>query len=327
MQRSLAVGLLLALTACGQGGASLPASHAPPPAPAPATHSCVPAATLPTPFALVVLGSGGPRGFGRAASSYLVVLEGVPRILVDVGPGAFLRLGELEVDFERLDTVLLTHLHIDHTGDVPGFVKSRDLTFDMPLTFRFFGPAGGGAYPSTTAYVDRLFGAKGAYAYLPRFRNELRLTATDLPTAPTAPIHTVLEEGPLRVTSIAVDHDDVPAVAYRIQYAGHALVVSGDLASKNDNLVTLAAGADLLVYDATVLDPPGSPAGLYDLHTAPHRIGEVAAAARVKAVVLSHIPPNVEKEKESVVQSVKESYRGKVDMAADCMRFDLAHAP
>ena len=277
----------------------------------------------PSAFALVVLGSGGPRGFGRAASSYVVFVDGVARILIDVGPGAFVRLGELGIDFKQLDTVLITHLHIDHAGDLAGFVKSRDLTFDEPLTFRIFGPSASGLYPSTSAFVDRLFGQRGAFAYLPSFRNELRLRVTDLPIAAEDPIHEVLREGDLRVTSIAVDHDDVPAVAYRVEHAGRAVVVSGDLASKNDNLARLARGADLLVYDTAVLDPPASPKKLYDLHTPPHRIGEIAAAANVKTLLLSHIPPNVEKEKDAVRASVRASFSGKTAFADDCVGFDL----
>ena len=50
---------------------------------------------------VVVLGSGGPRAFGRAGSSYILVVEGRPRILVDAGPGAFLRIGELDLDLEK----------------------------------------------------------------------------------------------------------------------------------------------------------------------------------------------------------------------------------
>ena len=288
-----------------------------------AARRCVPRAGPASAFELVVLGSGGPRGFGRAASSYAVFIDGTARILVDAGPGAFVRLGELGIDFDALDTLLLTHLHIDHTGDVAAFVKSRDLSSDGPMTFRFFGPSGAGEYPSTTAFIDRLFGAQGAFAYLPKFRNELKLVAVDLPAQAASPIHEVLREDGLRVTSIAVDHEDVPAVAFRIEHAGHALVVSGDLASKNDNLARLAAGADLLVYDTAVLDPPGSPKKLYDLHTAPRRIGEVAAAARVKSLLLSHLPPMVEKAKATVLRSVRASFKGPARFAEDCLRIDL----
>jgi ribonuclease BN (tRNA processing enzyme) len=127
------------------------------------------------------------------------------------------------------------------------------------------------------------------------------------------------------VTSIAVDHDDAPAVAFRIEHAGRALVVSGDLASKNDNLARLAAGADLLVYDASVLDPPGSPRSLYALHTPPRRIGEIAAAARVKSLLLSHIPPSVQQAKDEVLRSVHVDFAGETRMAEDCMRVDLSN--
>lgn len=271
-----------------------------------------------------MLGSGGPRGFGRAASSYVVFVDGVARVLVDAGPGAFVRLGEMGVDFRRLDVVLLTHLHVDHSADLPGFVKSRDLTYQESLTFRIFGPSGGGDYPSTRTFVDRLFGPQGAFAYLPKFRNELRLDVTDLPIAQDAPISEVLREDDLRVTSISVDHGDVPAVAYRVEHLGHAIVFSGDLASKNDNLARLAEGADVLVYDTAVRDPPRAPKQLYDLHTAPHRIGEIAARARVKSLILSHVAPDVETSGDEVLDSVRASYGGPTRFATDCLRVDAS---
>lgn len=271
-----------------------------------------------------MLGSGGPRSFGRAASSYVVSIDATPRLFVDVGPGSFVRLGEMKIDFKQLDTVLLTHLHVDHSGDLPGFVKSRDLTYDMPIQFRIFGPDARGDYPSTTTFVDRLFGEHGAFAYLPHFRNDLKLDVKDLSTSGGATIMEVLNDSGVHVTAIAVDHDDVPAVAYRIDYGGHSLVISGDLASKNDNLAKLAAGADLLVYDTAVVDPPGSPKNLYELHTPPHRIGEVAQEAHVKALLLSHIPPTVEKAEDAVRHSVSATYRGPITFAEDCMRVDLA---
>ena len=77
------------------------------------------------PLELVVLGSGGPGATGRAGSSYLVLVDGVPRILVDAGPGSFGRLGEARLSLAKTDIVLLTHLHIDHAGELPGLFKAR----------------------------------------------------------------------------------------------------------------------------------------------------------------------------------------------------------
>lgn len=103
-------------------------------APAPAS-TCTAAKGSSSTFELSVLGSRGPASSGRAASGYVLTIDGTPRILIDAGPGAFVRLGEMGVDLERVDTILLTHLHVDHAGDVPGFVKSRDLSYDHP-TYR-----------------------------------------------------------------------------------------------------------------------------------------------------------------------------------------------
>jgi ribonuclease BN (tRNA processing enzyme) len=315
---------LFAVLGCTMGAAParpLASAEAEPPS---ASAACRPLDASRSSFALVVLGSGGPRSLGRASSGYAVLVDGKARLLIDVGPGTFLRLGELDLDLDALDTVLLTHLHVDHSGDLPGFVKARDLARNALTSFRIVGPAGDQLYPSTTAFVDRLFGAQGAFAYLPSFRSELRFAVTDLPTSGTMEPQAVLEQDGIRVQAIAVDHGNVPAVAFRVEHAGHALVVSGDLASKDSRLAQLAAGADLLVYDTAVLDPPGSTEGLYELHTPPRRIGEVATDAQVRSLLLSHLTGRTEDHAGEVMSSVQTTYQGEVRFALDCMRIDLA---
>ncbi|HTC16730.1 MAG TPA: MBL fold metallo-hydrolase, partial [Steroidobacteraceae bacterium] len=92
------------------------------------------------PLELIVLGSGGPGALGRASSSYLLLLDGKPRILVDAGSGAFVRLGEAQVSLQGLDTVLLTHLHVDHAAELPGIVKARAVSAGHPIHFDIYGP-------------------------------------------------------------------------------------------------------------------------------------------------------------------------------------------
>src|ERR1700729_3114171 len=121
------------------------------------------------PLEVVVLGSGGPRPFGRASASYIVMVDGTPRILMDAGPGAFLRIGELNLDVSTVDTVLLTHLHIDHSGDLAAFFNARALTSDSSITYRIFGPDGAGLFPKTSRFVDLLVGDGGAWAYQKTF--------------------------------------------------------------------------------------------------------------------------------------------------------------
>src|SRR6202142_4729268 len=160
---------------------------------------------------LVVLGSGGPGAAGRAASSYLVLIDGVARILVDAGPGSFARLGEAQISLGDTDTVLLTHLHIDHAGEIPGLFKARAVSASGPIIFNVWGPTGSPGkgedayFPGTRQFLQLLFGPKGAFAYLNDFAAPITLHGHDIPAplgqaAPlgnAAPLE-ILKQGGLR---------------------------------------------------------------------------------------------------------------------------------
>src|ERR1700747_3402247 len=143
--------------------------------------SCLRAAPAKPALEVVVVGSGGPRAFGRAGSSYIVLAGGIPRILVDTGPGAFLRIGELDLDLEKVDTVLLTHLHIDHSGDLAAFFNARALTSAGPIVYHIFGPDGAELFPTTSRFLDLLVGDRGAFAYQKTFGADETFTVRDLP--------------------------------------------------------------------------------------------------------------------------------------------------
>jgi ribonuclease BN (tRNA processing enzyme) len=271
---------------------------------------------------LVVLGSGGPRPFGRAGSSYVVEINGTPRTLVDAGPGAFLRIGELKLDLDRVDTVLLSHLHIDHTGDLPGFFKARALTARAPaIQFAVFGPAGGSLFPSTTKFVNLLFEQGGAWEYQKTFGADEEIRTVDIGGGLNSTVHQIVDANGLRITAIATHHGDCPSVAYRVDYGQESIAFSGDMdATAVPNLVKLAKGCSLLVFHCAVLDPPNSPSQLYSLHTPPRRIGEAARDARAKHLLLSHIAPDVEGASRTVLQSIRASYQGPVNFAHDKLR-------
>jgi ribonuclease BN (tRNA processing enzyme) len=270
---------------------------------------------------IVVLGSGGPRAFGRAGSSYIVVLDGRPRILVDAGPGAFLRIGELGLDLGAVDTVLLTHLHIDHSGDLAAFFNARALTSDGPIAYRIFGPDGAGLFPSPSRFVDLLVGASGAFAYQKTFGARESFAVRDLAISLDSALTKIVDEDGLVVEEIATHHGDCPSVAYRISYRRVSVVFSGDMdVSALPNLVRLAQKADLLVFNCAVLDPPGSPSQLYDLHTPPRKIGEAARDSGVTSLLLSHIAPDVEAQEAAVRKSIRAAFAGPVGVATDKLR-------
>jgi ribonuclease BN (tRNA processing enzyme) len=277
----------------------------------------------------MVLGSGGPGATGRAASSYLVLIEGTPRILVDAGPGSFARLGEAKLSLAETDLVLLTHLHVDHAGELPGLFKARAVSSGDSIVFKVWGPAGSGAkhegayFPSTSRFLELMFGKHGAFAYLRDFAAPIAIQAHDIPaqlsSRPSS--HVIFNEGGLVVTAIAGHHRDAPAVIYRVEYAGKSITFSGDIDAKGlPGLRSIAKRSDLLVFNCVVLDPPGSRAVLYSLHTPPRAIGEVSKDAGVHQLLLSHLSPAVEENRDAVLESIHQNYTGYVSFAEDGMR-------
>ena len=280
------------------------------------------------PLEVLVLGSGGPGAAGRAASSYLILIDGEARILLDAGPGSFARLGEAKTSLAHMDIVLLTHLHIDHAGEIPGLFKARAVSGSGPIAFNVWGPTGsqGGGenayFPGTREFLRLLFGPKGAFAYLNDFAAPITLHGHDIPArvADGAP-RQILSQGGLTVTAIAGHHGDAPAVIYRIEHAGKSVTFSGDIDARGlPALRRIAKSTDLLVFNTVVLDPPGSPAVLYTLHTPPHDIGQLAREVGARALLLSHISPAVDEARRTVLESIRANFAGSVTFATDGMR-------
>lgn len=274
------------------------------------------------PLEVVVLGSGGPGALGRASSSYVLLIDGTPRVLVDAGSGAFVRIGESKIALDALDIVLLTHLHVDHAAELPGLMKARAVSSSGPIVFKIFGPAGspgtkdGAYFPSTTRFVNLLFGPRGAFSYLRDFAAPITIEPHDLTAK-----QSTLPFGSFTISTIGGHHGDAPAVIYRVDHDGKSVTFSGDIdAAGIPALRRIAAGTDLLIFNAVVLDPPDSPAVLYTLHTPPRTIGELARDARVGQLLLSHLSPSTDSGRQRVVASVRQSYTGPVSFAEDGMR-------
>jgi ribonuclease BN (tRNA processing enzyme) len=280
------------------------------------------------PLEVLVLGSGGPGAAGRAASCYLVFVDGHARILVDAGPGSFARLGESKASLSDTDIVLLTHLHIDHAGEIPGLFKARAVSSSGPIVFNVWGPEGAPAkgenayFPGTREFLRLLFGPKGAFAYLNDFAAPITLHGHDLPTSPeNATAQQILNRQGLVITAIGGHHGDAPSVIYRIEHAGKSITFSGDIDAQGlPALRRIAKSTDLLVFNTVVLDPPGSPTVLYTLHTPPRAIGQLAKEVGAGALLLSHISPAVDQARQAVLDSIRVNYAGGVSFASDGMR-------
>jgi len=271
-----------------------------------------------------VLGSGGPEATDkRASSGYLIWQNGKARILVDIGPGSMLRYEQSGARIEDLDVILITHLHVDHSGDLPALLKAAyftDRTRELPV----YGPTGNAVMPDTVAFVQSLFARPaGAYRYLGDYLTddgEFRLLPHNVSAIGTA-VQPVLEGQQFKITAVSVHHGAVPALAWRIDIGGRALVFSGDTSGDNHTLPTLAAGADLLVAHHAV--PQNAEGVIRRLHMPPSVIGEIAAEAKVKQLVLSHrMMRTLGREAESR-REIRKHYMGPLAFAEDGQCFKV----
>lgn len=278
-------------------------------------------------LAVTVLGRSGPFTDPRRASSgYVVWIDGVARLLVDAGGGTFERLARAGVDAAGLDAVLLTHTHIDHSGDLPPIVFSAFMQGRVrPL--RIVGPSGRGRHPGCARFCELLFGPDGAWSYLHTF-DGFGVEAVEVPEASATPqpvdVGTIAAGGPAgpgpapAVTAVGVVHGMMPAVAFRVEHAGHSIVVSGDVEEGRPALVSLARSCDILVHDQS-LPRRDMPHG--HLHPPPEETGANAAAAGARALVVTHFMPPACDQLDEVVRRVAARFGGQVEVADDLRTF------
>jgi ribonuclease BN (tRNA processing enzyme) len=269
--------------------------------------------------ALQVLGSGGPElQDKRASSSYLVWQNGQPRVLIDAGGGSALRFGESGAQMSQLDAIFFTHFHVDHSGDFAALIKSswfEDRKRPLPI----YGPPGNQFMPSTTEFVSDFFADKhGAYRYLSELlvpgEGGSYLMQPHIVVAGSTPV-AVFRSGDLFASAVRVIHGAVPALAWRIEVGGSVVVFSGDTNGEGPGLVRLAKSADLFVAHNAV--PEGATGVERNLHMPPSVIGQIAADAGVKRLVLSHRMLRTLGKEDQTLAEIKKRYSGPITFAND----------
>jgi ribonuclease Z len=266
-------------------------------------------------LAVILLGTGYPRPDANHAGPATAIVAGDKWFLVDAGRGATMRVAGTELKYENLRGVFITHLHSDHTAGLPDvFITSWQFgrkTTPLPL----YGPSG----------IKQLSDAMlQFFAYDIHIRRDL---VEKHPAAgATITTHVVREgvvydDGDVRVTAFEVDHAPVkPAFGYRFDSGGQSIVVSGDT-RPNANLIRFAKGADILVQEAYLpehfdkVDSPAVAAKLKAYHTSAEEAGEIATAAGVKTLVLTHlVPAGAEK---TFADRAAKTFQGKIIVGDD----------
>ena len=276
--------------------------------------------------AMQVLGSGGPIAegpaqTGRAGTSYLLWIDGEPRLLIDAGSGSFLRYAEAGGKLASLDAILLTHLHADHTGDLIDVLNSGGFEGrSEPLTIA--GPTGAPRFPSTSEFVERLIDKDtGAFAYNGGYGDGTE----DKPELLLRDIRSLEGNGDMTrldvsddysVLAYPVDHAFVPALGYEIMIGDQNIVITGDQSARSVAFREALKGSEpaILFAHHVINGEAGQPRGL---HRTPAEIGTLAGALAPTRLVLTHNMDRSLSRIDDSVSAIAESYSGAVSVAAD----------
>jgi ribonuclease Z len=271
--------------------------------------------SAPVDLELVFLGTAASAPTAARGTASTLIRRGGDRVLVDCGEGTQRQLLRSDVGLVDLEHIFLTHLHADHVLGLPGMLKTFGLRGrEVPVTV--YGPRGTRAllgalgvvvgrvaYPleirdlgpgeviGRDGYRIETFAVRhGTPAVGYALREDERpgrfdAAAADALGVPDGPERGALQRG--EAVTLAdgrtIEAADVVGEARR----GRVVVLTGDTAPAA-SVVEAAAGADVLVHEATFLAEERMRAR----ETAHSTAGEAALVAReaqVGVLVLTHL--------------------------------------
>ena len=293
---------------------------------------------------LITLGTrGGPVPTkDRAQSSNVLIVNGT-NYLIDAGDGVVRRLAQAGINFRQVGKVFITHDHDDHTAGL-GTLLSYEWEFQRHDPVDVYGP------PGTAALV------KGAIQYFTvnaeiRRVEGRRTPLTDVFVGHDVQPGVIYQDKNIKVTAVENTHFHIPegtpyygrykSYSYRFETPDRVIFITGDT-GPSEAVTKLAAGADILLSEVAsaedikqVLIKNGIWQGmtpeqqmafmkhLTEEHLTPEEVGKMAAQAKVKKVILTHLPVTITEndDYQRFIPEVKKIYSGEVVGAEDLMQF------
>lgn len=291
----------------------------------------------------IILGTAsGPNSEAARAQPANALLAGGQLFLVDAGDGAVAQLAKANLRLPAVRGVFLSHLHFDHTAGMLAVIGLR-MQLETRGTLRVYGPAG------TKTFIDGLLAAsapvmRAGYG-IPGQGWSADIQAVELKDG------TVLSMDGFKVTARENSHFSMPegnidrtegvSLSYRFDLADRSIVYTGDT-GPSKALVELARGADLLVSEMIDVDavlsamrPAGARATAANAaptgfewhmrahHMTPTQVGELAKAAEVKRVVITHFAPNPTGPEQArrYLDAIHAQFPGDAQLGADLGRY------
>ncbi|MGH1488285.1 MAG: MBL fold metallo-hydrolase [Acidimicrobiales bacterium] len=284
-----------------------------------------PTGTPSTTLQVTITGTGVPIPAPGTAGPGVLVRTGDHVMQFDVGRGTVGRLADAGVPPRSVSTVFVTHHHSDHLVGLVDLVMTRwvmDHAGHEPL--EIVAPVG-----PAIDYLQEMLEPWRSDLDVRRQHTERQ----DLPDPvivafePSDTPNEVWVRDGVRVLSVGVHHEPVlPAVAYRVESAAGAVVISGDT-RVCDEVAKLAAGADVVVHEACRAQALRALFGdtpqiehIVDYHADTVELGALAERVGIPHLMLTHLipPPADDEQREQFAADVRRGgYTGEITVAQD----------
>ena len=276
---------------------------------------------------LTFLGTGAPRPSPKRYGPSILLEAGETKLLVDAGPGMRQRVfqaGGFEL-LTDIDTVLITHLHFDHTIDLPNLWLTGWL-FGRKKNMRVYGPEGTEEFMGN---FEKAFDWDLRYRYL----TNVHVEGSDLITTDIEPGVFYNQNG-LKITAFDVAHLPLDpeteellglegaTFGYRVDYKGRSVVFSGDTRSlPGSKIIEISKGVDVLIHETQIPYPGDSKeAKLANVsmivHSSPEQVAYVFNETRPRLGIYQHIIPPETTRDELLGMT---DYDGRMEVAEDLM--------
>lgn len=222
---------------------------------------------------LTIVGSGDAFGSGGRGNTCFWLETRRGTLAVDFGASALLALKALSLDPNRIDAVVLSHLHGDHFGGLPFLLLDAQFLSRRERPLLIAGP------PGTRARLDALL-----EAFFPKSAGSKWKFDWSVQEIVPGIADTVLGH---RVATAEVIHQSgAPSTALRIADGETVFAYSGDT-EWTDALLAIARGADLFICECYAY--AGKLTGHLTWEILKDRLGDLGATR----TMLTHMNPTM----------------------------------
>jgi ribonuclease Z len=280
---------------------------------------------------ITLLGTGAPVPSIERFGPSILVEAGGQKLLFDCGRGAAQRLWQLKIPLGQIDALFLTHLHSDHVVGIPdvwltSWIPAVYGRRDSP--FQVFGPGG------TKDMMENLVKAF-SWDITTRSKEKNKADSGALVNTTDIKEEFIWQKNGVKVTPFTVRHSEFidSALGYRIDYAGHSVILSGDT-RYSENLIRHAKGADVVIHEVAAANEHSMQTSplinqILGFHTSPEDAGKVFEQIKPKLAVYSHIvlltadpsiPPPTSND---LIQRTQKYYKGTLQVGEDLLSIEI----